>query len=217
MVQPDVQGPGAKSQLGRMEELAKGDDAIRGTLTTEGAGVYSRAVETMKKGSPAVAESARENAYIYARMAERWTQYRHEYGDTAYAAEDFEKAHPIVIGGEGRGLGQPLRDENKIPIQNPQGDINWGYVNEEIKFEDGTTFPVGPIQVPIGYQLGNSGGIGYTHAKVRHEEQLKRMGYPSLSDAIMDTIHNADFINYEKTRKGNNRLIVCKENEGTGN
>lgn len=80
------------------------------TFSKEGAVVYQDAVKTFQQGNQAASQAAKENAYLYARMAERWAQIRRDYGDTAYTAKDFAAAHPIYIGGTGSDVqfGQPI-------------------------------------------------------------------------------------------------------------
>ena len=95
---------------GKFEELSHSDYALRKTFSKEGAAVYQDAVKTFQRGKQAVSQAAKENAYLYARMAERWAQIRRDYGDTAYTAKDFAAAHPIYIGGTGSDVqfGQPI-------------------------------------------------------------------------------------------------------------
>lgn len=85
----------------KFEELSHSDYALRKTFSKAGAAVYQNAVKTFQQGNQAVSQAAKENAYLYARMAERWAQIRRDYGDTAYTAKDFAAAHPIYIGGTG--------------------------------------------------------------------------------------------------------------------
>lgn len=85
----------------KFEELSQSDYALRKTFSKEGAAVYQNAVKTFQQGNQAVSQAAKENAYLYARMAERWAQISRDYGDTAYTAKDFAAAHPIYIGGTG--------------------------------------------------------------------------------------------------------------------
>lgn len=94
----------------KFKELSRSDYALRKTFSKEGAAVYQDAVKTFQQGNQAVSQAAKENAYLYARMAERWAQIRRDYGDTAYTAKDFAAAHPIHIGGTGSDVqfGQPL-------------------------------------------------------------------------------------------------------------
>lgn len=89
-----------KAMGDKFEELSKSDYALRKTFSKDGAAVYTAALKTVSQGNPAVSQAAKENAFLYARMAERWAQIRRDYGDTAYTAKDFAAAHPIVIGGK---------------------------------------------------------------------------------------------------------------------
>lgn len=99
-----------KAMGDKFEELSKSDYALRKTFSKDGAAVYTAALKTFSQGNPAVSQAAKENAFLYARMAERWAQIRRDYGDTAYTAKDFATAHPIVIGGKTEEVqfGQPI-------------------------------------------------------------------------------------------------------------
>lgn len=99
-----------KAMGDKFEELSKSDYALRKTFIKDGAAVYTAALKTFSQGNPAVSQAAKENAFLYARMAERWAQIRRDYGDTAYTAKDFAAAHPIVIGGKTEEVqfGQPI-------------------------------------------------------------------------------------------------------------
>lgn len=88
-----------KAMGDKFEELSKSDYALRKTFSKDGAAVYTAALKTFSQGNPAVSQAAKENAFLYARMAERWAQIRRDYGDTAYTAKDFATAHPIVTDG----------------------------------------------------------------------------------------------------------------------
>lgn len=94
----------------KFKELSRSDYALRKTFSKAGAAVYQDAVKTFQQGNQAVSQAAKENAYFYARMAERWAKIRRDYGDTAYTAKDFAAAHPIHIGGTGSDVqfGQPI-------------------------------------------------------------------------------------------------------------
>lgn len=99
-----------KAMGDKFEELSKSDYALRKTFSKDGAAVYTAALKTFSQGNPAVSQAAKENAFLYARMAERWAQIRRDYGDTAYTAKDFAAAHPIDIGGKTEEVqfGQPI-------------------------------------------------------------------------------------------------------------
>lgn len=161
---------------GKFEELSHSDYALRKTFSKEGASVYQDAVKTFRQGNQAVSQAAKENAYLYARMAERWAQIRRDYGDTAYTAKDFAAAHPIYIGGTGSDVqfGQRAwhgssHDFDKFDLgyigtgEGAQAhgwglyfagnkDISQGYANK-------LSNPVGEVNVAgITYSIGRGGG-----------------------------------------------------------
>lgn len=161
---------------GKFEELSHSDYALRKTFSKEGAAVYQDAVKTFRQGNQAVSQAAKENAYLYARMAERWAQIRRDYGDTAYTAKDFAAAHPIYIGGTGSDVqfGQRAwhgssHDFDKFDLgyigtgEGAQAhgwglyfagnkDISQGYANK-------LSNPVGEVNVAgIIYSIGRGGG-----------------------------------------------------------
>lgn len=161
---------------GKFEELSHSDYALRKTFSKEGAAVYQDAVKTFQQGNQAVSQAAKENAYLYARMAERWAQIRRDYGDTAYTAKDFAAAHPIHIGGTGSDVqfGQRAwhgssHDFDKFDLgyigtgEGAQAhgwglyfagnkDISQGYANK-------LSNPVGEVNVAgIIYSIGRGGG-----------------------------------------------------------
>lgn len=160
----------------KFEELSHSDYALRKTFSKEGAAVYQDAVKTFLQGNQAISQAAKENAYLYARMAERWAQIRRDYGDTAYTAKDFAAAHPIHIGGTGSDVqfGQRAwhgssHDFDKFDLgyigtgEGAQAhgwglyfagnkDISQGYANK-------LSNPVGEVNVAgIIYSIGRGGG-----------------------------------------------------------
>ncbi len=89
--------------------LAQSDYALRNTFTKDGASVYTQALHILSNVSEKASQAAKENAFIYARMAERWANIMHEYGDTAYTPRKFMEQHPIVAGNKKTGTyGQPI-------------------------------------------------------------------------------------------------------------
>lgn len=72
-------------------------DELRNKLSDGGKQAYDYALDKLSKGNEKVAQSAKESAFIYARMAERWSEIMHEYGNKTYSPEDYTKSHPIVI------------------------------------------------------------------------------------------------------------------------
>lgn len=143
---------------GKFEELSHSDYAIRKTFSKEGAAVYQNAVKTFRQGNQAVSQAAKENAYLYARMAERWAQIRRDYGDTTYTAKDFAAAHPIHIGGTGSDVqfGQAMFDVRKSGTKTFEEFIN------KINDRKQKGKPANKLMF-----IGNSGVI-YAEAQVVH-------------------------------------------------
>ena len=106
------------------DTLARSDYGLRKTFSKEGAKVYDDALQVFQAGNRNVAQAAKENAYIYARMAERMAQLQRDAGKADYTALDFAKAHPIRVGGKavqkGKSYGQPITErvdlDKKIPV-----------------------------------------------------------------------------------------------------
>ena len=80
-------------------EAEKGNKpgGLRNQLSDGGKQAYDYALDKLSQGNEKVAQSAKESAFIYARMAERWSEIMHEYGNKTYSPEDYTKSHPIVI------------------------------------------------------------------------------------------------------------------------
>ena len=90
--------PKEKSQVPAQAEKGNKPDELRNKLSDGGKQAYDYAIDKLSKGNEKVAQSAKENAFIYARMAERWSEIMHEYGNKTYSPEDYTKSHPIVMG-----------------------------------------------------------------------------------------------------------------------
>ena len=101
------------------ETLARSDYGLRKTFSKEGAKVYDDALQVFQAGNRNVAQAAKENAFIYARMAERMAQLQRDAGKESYTALDFAKAHPIRVGGKavqkGKSYGQPYVNADGTP------------------------------------------------------------------------------------------------------
>lgn len=107
----------------KIKELAKSDYAVKQSLTKEGYEVYNEVVNRLQDGSEKSKLAAKENAFIYTRMAESWAKIRNEYGDTAYTAKDFMAEHTVNIGGglKEKGYTQPITNitvdlDKTIPV-----------------------------------------------------------------------------------------------------
>lgn len=101
------------------ETLARSDYGLRKTFSKEGAKVYDDALQVFLAGNRNVSQAAKENAFIYARMAERMAQLQQDAGKESYTALDFAKAHPIRVGGKavqkGESYGQPYVNADGTP------------------------------------------------------------------------------------------------------
>ena len=91
-----------KSQVPAQAEKGNKPDELRNKLSNGGKQAYDYAIDKLSNGNEKVAQSAKENAFIYARMAERWSEIMHEYGNKTYSPEDYTKSHPIVMGQQSR-------------------------------------------------------------------------------------------------------------------
>ena len=101
--------PSSTSIITKEAEKGNTNDSLRIQLSEEGKQVYDYAVHKLSQGNDQVAKAAKESAFLYARMAERWTEIMHEYGDTAYTPKKFMEQHPIVVGNKKAGTyGQPI-------------------------------------------------------------------------------------------------------------
>lgn len=104
----------------KFEELAKSDYAVKQSLTKEGYEVYNEVANHLQDGSEKSKLAAKENAFIYARMAESWAKIRNEYGDTAYTAKDFMAEHAVNVGYENikNTYTQAMFDVRRVGVSN---------------------------------------------------------------------------------------------------
>ena len=89
--------PASTSIISQKAEKGNKPDELRNQLSNGGKQAYDYAFDKLSQGHEKVAQSAKESAFIYARMAERWSEIIHEYGNKTYSPEDYTKSHPIVI------------------------------------------------------------------------------------------------------------------------
>lgn len=166
--------------------LAKSDYALRNTFTKDGASVYTQALHILSNASEKASQAAKENAFIYARMAERWTNIMHEYGDTAYTPKKFMEQHPIVAGDEkiNNSFGQAMFDVRKAGTTTFEAFMN--KINN--RKQEGK--PANKIMF-----TGNSGVI-YTeaqaiHATTPHHGHVLSTEQLEDIDKHISTLHNA--------------------------
>lgn len=90
--------PASTSIISQKAEKGNKPDELRNQLSNGGKQAYDYAFDKLSQGHEKAAKSAKESAFIYARMAERWSEIMHEYGNKTYSPEDYTKSHPIVMG-----------------------------------------------------------------------------------------------------------------------
>lgn len=180
----------------KFEELSHSDYALRKTFSKESAAVYQNAVKTFQQGNQAVSQAAKENAYLYARMAERWAQIRRDYGDTAYTAKDFAAAHPSHIGGTGSDVqfGQPLEQR--------------AWHGSGVDFDN---FDLGKIGSGTGASM-HGWGIYAAKSKrtaQKYKKEMKDRGLPSVLYEI-DVPANKELLDEDKRYKDQMKGVQTK-------
>lgn len=176
----------------KFEELSHSDYALRKTFSKEGAAVYQDAVKTFQQGNQAVSQAAKENAYLYARMAERWAKIRRDYGDTAYTAKDFAVAHPIHIGGTG-------------------SDVQFGQRAWHGSGVDFDNFDLGKIGSGTGASM-HGWGIYAAKSKrtaQKYKKEMKDRGLPSVLYEI-DVPANKELLDEDKRYKDQMKGVQTK-------
>lgn len=176
----------------KFEELSRSDYALRKTFSKEGVAVYQDAVKTFRQGNQAVSQAAKENAYLYARMAERWAQIRRDYGDTAYTAKDFAAAHPIYIGGTG-------------------SDVQFGQRAWHGSGVDFDNFDLGKIGSGTGASM-HGWGIYAAKSKrtaQKYKKEMKDRGLPSVLYEI-DVPANKELLDEDKRYKDQMKGVQTK-------
>lgn len=180
----------------KFEELSHSDYALRKTFSKEGAAVYQDAVKTFRQGNQAISQAAKENAYLYARMAERWAQIRRDYGDTAYTAKDFAAAHPIHIGGTGSDVQFGQRFEQRA------------WHGSGVDFDN---FDLGKIGSGTGASM-HGWGIYAAKSKrtaQKYKKEMKDRGLPSVLYEI-DVPANKELLDEDKRYKDQMKGVQTK-------
>lgn len=180
----------------KFEELSHSDYALRKTFSKEGAAVYQDAVKTFRQGNQAISQAAKENAYLYARMAERWAQIRRDYGDTAYTAKNFAAAHPIHIGGTGSDVQFGQRFEQRA------------WHGSGVDFDN---FDLGKIGSGTGASM-HGWGIYAAKSKrtaQKYKKEMKDRGLPSVLYEI-DVPANKELLDEDKRYKDQMKGVQTK-------
>lgn len=144
------------------ETLARSDYSLRKTFSKEGAKVYDDALQVFQAGNRNVAQAAKENAFIYARMAERMAQIQRDAGKEDYTAQDFAKAHPIRVGGKAVQMGKanvkPQAFAQMAGTQSQTAAMD-KLADAQRRFETGED--AGAIYKDTGWQRGQDGRWRY--------------------------------------------------------
>lgn len=180
----------------KFEELSHSDYALRKTFSKEGAAVYQDAVKTFRQGNQAISQAAKENDYLYARMAERWAQIRRDYGDTAYTAKNFAAAHPIHIGGTGSDVQFGQRFEQRA------------WHGSGVDFDN---FDLGKIGSGTGASM-HGWGIYAAKSKrtaQKYKKEMKDRGLPSVLYEI-DVPANKELLDEDKRYKDQMKGVQTK-------
>lgn len=126
--------PSSHSIIAKAAEKGNTNNSLRNHLSEEGKQVYDYAVQQFSQGNDQIVKAAKESAFLYARMAERWTEIMHEYGDTTYTLKKYMAQHPIVVGNKKAGTyGQPITNMDiqldkpapVITIQEKYAGMDW--------------------------------------------------------------------------------------------
>lgn len=189
-----------KGMADQFTTLAKSDYALRNTFTKDGASVYTQALHTLSNASEQASQAAKENAFIYARMAERWTNIMNEYGDTAYTPQKFMEQHPIVIGNKKAGTyGQPITNMDiqldkpapVITIQEKYAGMDWKDLRKQLP---------GTVENDIVSKINEKGEyIPYVNEATKNKVIVTKKG--SLSHFKSDKTSSPD-----STKKRQNTL-----------
>ncbi|WP_294025504.1 hypothetical protein [uncultured Megasphaera sp.] len=116
---PAMREPFSTLIIPQKAEKRNKPDGLRNQLSDGGKQAYDYALDKLSKGNEKVAQSAKESVFIYARMAERWSEIMHEYGNKTYSREDYIKAHPIVmnqLAGEKRYMIFPTKKNQYLAV-----------------------------------------------------------------------------------------------------
>ena len=194
----------SSSIIAKEAEKGNTDDGLRAQLSEEEKQVYDYAVQKLSQGNDQVAKAAKESAFLYARMAERWTEIMHEYGDTTYTPKKYMKQHPIVVGDErpNNSFEQAMFDVRKAGTATFESFLN------KINHRKQEGKPANKIMF-----TGNSGVI-YTEAQVVHAttphhghvlstEQLEDI------DKHIDTLQNAAISDKRNTNNFQGTAILA--------
>lgn len=184
------------SIISQKAEKGNNVDELRNQLSGGGKQAYDYAIDKLSKGNEKVAQSAKESAFIYARMAERWSEIMHEYGNKTYSPEDYTKSHPIVISKQ-------------------TGDAQLGQVFEQRAWHgsgiDFDNFDLGKIGSGTGASM-HGWGIYAAKSKrtaQKYKKEMKDRGLPSVLYEI-DVPANKELLDEDKRYKDQMKGVQTK-------
>lgn len=189
-------GTSSASIIPQKAEKRNNVDELRNQLSDGGKQAYDYAIDKLSKGNEKVAQSAKESAFIYARMAERWSEIMHEYGNETYSPEDYTKSHPIAISKQ-------------------TGDAQLGQVFEQRAWHgsgiDFDNFDLGKIGSGTGASM-HGWGIYAAKSKrtaQKYKKEMKDRGLPSVLYEI-DVPANKELLDEDKRYKDQMKGVQTK-------
>lgn len=185
-----------KSQVPAQAEKGNKPDELRNKLSDGGKQAYDYAIDKLSKGNEKVAQSAKESAFIYARMAERWSEIMHEYGNKTYSPEDYTKSHPIVI------------SKQTGDAQLEQAFEQRAWHGSGIDFDN---FDLGKIGSGAGASMHGWGIYAAKSKRIaqKYKKEMKDRGLPSVLYEI-DVPANKELLDEDKRYKDQMKGVQTK-------
>lgn len=197
----------------KFEELAKSDYAVKQSLTKEGYEVYNEVVNRLQDGSEKSKLAAKENAFIYTRMAESWAKIRNEYGDTAYTAKDFMAEHAVNMGY--KEFNQLVTPEEKLE----RDERNFSeavdkFMKDELKEKTVNVMTTPLVMKLVGAEIlpiRISARELHKALKGKHSDELESDHMKQLPRALTDPLMIFDTYN---GKSGNPRRVIVVDLKG---
>ena len=197
----------------KIKELAKSDYAVKQSLTKEGYEVYNEVVNRLQDGSEKSKLAAKENAFIYTRMAESWAKIRNEYGDTAYTAKDFMAEHAVNMGY--KEFNQLVTPEEKLE----RDERNFSeavdkFMKDELKEKTVNVMTTPLVMKLVGAEIlpiRISACELHKALKGKHSDELESDHMKQLPRALTDPLMIFDTYN---GKSGNPRRVIVVDLKG---
>ena len=203
----------------KISVLSPSEIAITQGLTPEGYRVYKKVADVLQSGNKEVKQAGRMGAIVFAKHADRMAQIISGITKKPYTAEDYYRErltiepNAALVGENGLMQAAAMRKENKTFVQNKNGNINWGYITQDITADDGTVIKAAPIRMQIGFQVGgldSHQGAGYTHI-IRRIDFFRYRGFKSVENAVCCILEKYDFVSKLITNESKDRILISKE------